>query len=62
MQPVGLSVFFSEPDHTAMMKAYIRENFAALLGDHVGLLDEPNGLDRLAALIRAGEIAAERLR
>ena len=45
-------------DPAAAMKAYIRQHFSDLLGPHVALLDEPNGLDTLAHLVRSGSLAA----
>ncbi len=38
------------------MIAYIRRNFADILGPHVKLLDQPGGLDALAELVRSGKI------
>ncbi len=48
------SGLFSNPG--VYMKTYIREHFSQLLGPYVSLLDEPNGLELLAALVRCGEI------
>jgi hypothetical protein len=39
-------------DFRAKMIAFIRENFADLLGDRIRLLDEPGGLEMLGALTR----------
>ena len=44
-------------DPTATMKAFIRQNFSKLLGPNVALLDEPDGLDRLAVLVRSMVVA-----
>ena len=38
------------------MIEYIREHFSQLLGPHVALLDQPDGLDQIEALIRSGRI------
>lgn len=35
---------------------YIRAHYGALLGPHAALLDEPDGLDRLAELLREGKL------
>jgi len=44
----------SGPDLRSTMIDYIREHFSDMLGDHVALLDEPEGLDTLATMLRCG--------
>jgi len=38
------------------MISYIREHFGDILGEHVQLLDEEGGLDKLAEMVRSGRI------
>jgi hypothetical protein len=45
-------------DVRAYMTAYIREHFASLLGDHVALLDTPDGLDKIQNRIETGRLGA----
>ncbi len=44
-------------DFQRHMITHIRRHFSDVLGEHAHLLDESDGLDRLAELIRTGEIA-----
>jgi len=41
---------------TEHMSNYIREHFADLLGEHLNLLEEEGGLDKLASLMAEGKI------
>jgi hypothetical protein len=43
-------------DVRAYMTDYIRDHFAHLLGPHVALLDQPDGLDQIQKMIEAGQI------
>jgi len=43
-------------DVRSYMTSYIREHFAQMLGEHVRLLDAPDGLDRIQDMIKAGQI------
>jgi hypothetical protein len=51
---------FESADLTGTMKAYIREHFGELLGPYAALLDQPGGLDRLARMIRSGQLTSGR--
>jgi hypothetical protein len=57
--------FSSDDAARKSMTAYIRENFAGLLGDKIKLLDAPNGIELLHQevrnMIRKEGISAEKL-
>ena len=48
--------WFASTDTAAAMKAYIRQHFGEMLGPYLTLLDQPGGLDALAALVRSGQL------
>ena len=41
-------------DNREMMVSFIREKFGDVLGEHARLLEQPDGLDQLADLLRSG--------
>jgi hypothetical protein len=43
-------------DVRVYMTNYIREHFASLLGPHLALLDQPDGLEKIQRLIESGSI------
>ncbi len=45
-------------DFKQYMIEYIRRHFGELLGDHLALLDEDDGLDRLSLLVQSGAVGA----
>lgn len=45
----------AESEFKTRMCDYIRAHFGDLLGEHIGLLDEEGGLDRLSEMMRRGE-------
>ncbi|MEZ4271183.1 MAG: hypothetical protein R3C68_07055 [Myxococcota bacterium] len=51
--------FYHKDNFRQHMIAYIREHFSDLLGHHAKLLDQEDGLDRIADLINAGKIAPD---
>ena len=44
----------------AALIEYIRDQWGDLLGNHVDLLDEEDGLDQLALLLRSGALQRDR--
>ena len=45
--PAASRLFDAQHPLEVQMRRFIRERFAALLGDDLGLLDRPDGLDLL---------------
>ena len=45
-----------EDEFQSNLLDYIRKEWGDVLGDHVKLLAEEDGLDKIAALIRSGEL------
>ncbi len=39
------------------MLSFIRKHWGEMLGPHISLLDEPGGLEKLQAMLNAGDIA-----
>ncbi len=46
----------SGPAFERYMKDYIRQHFGELLGEHACVLDEEDGIERLAQLVRSGRV------
>ncbi len=56
MLDTGFAPLFGHADTTTAMRQYIKTHFADLLGRHVALVDAPDGLEQLAALLKTGAL------
>ena len=51
-----LNYWDGTPATRNVMLSYIREHFGELLGEHVNLLDQPDGLEVLSQMLREGRL------
>ena len=49
-------------DNSAAMLTFIREKFGGMLGADLTLLEQPDGLEKLAAKLRSGQLMSRKQR